>query len=60
MMRLPHVPAWWKARTAASLALRFVVFGLQGRQTLAMLRGIFSGLRRRPTAYRTDDPGLVG
>jgi rhamnosyltransferase len=50
MMRLPHVPAWWKARAGASLALRLVVFGLHGRQTLAIIRGVCAGLRRRARA----------
>lgn len=55
MMRLPHVPVWWKARASGSLALHLVVFGLHGRQTLAMLRGILAGLRGHPTAPRTND-----
>jgi rhamnosyltransferase len=48
MMRLPHIPLWWKVRTGGSLTLRFIVFSLHGHQTLALLRGIFAGLRRRP------------
>jgi rhamnosyltransferase len=47
MMRLPHIPLWWKVRTGGSLALRFIVFGLHRHQTLALLRGIFAGLHRR-------------
>jgi len=54
MMRLPHVPFWWKARTGGSLALRFVVFGLHGRQALALIRGVFSGLRGH-SGFRLQD-----
>jgi rhamnosyltransferase len=47
MMRLSHIPLWWKLRTGGSLALRLVVFGFRGSQSLALLRGIRAGLRRR-------------
>jgi rhamnosyltransferase len=48
MMRLPHVPLWWKARTAALIALRVVLGlsrGFRGPEVAAILRGIRSGLR---------------
>jgi rhamnosyltransferase len=48
MMRLPHVPLWWKARTAALIALRVVLGlsrGFRGPEVSAILRGIRSGLR---------------
>jgi rhamnosyltransferase len=50
MLRLPHMPVWWKARTGASLALRFVVSlgdGLRGAATTALLGGIRAGWRGR-------------
>lgn len=47
MMRLRHVPFWWKARTAGSLTLRLIVFGLNGGQARAILGGVLAGLRHR-------------
>ena len=50
MMRLPHVPFWWKTRTAAWMALRAVVslgFGRHGWEGPAIVRGILCGLRGR-------------
>jgi rhamnosyltransferase len=48
MMRLPHVPLWWKARAAALIALRLLLGlrgGFRGPEASAILRGIRSGLR---------------
>jgi len=48
MMRLPHVPLWWKARVAATLPLRLLADlagGGRRAQRTALLRGIAAGLR---------------
>jgi rhamnosyltransferase len=48
MMRLPHVPMWWKARTVALMALRVLIALIRrspGRERAAILRGIRAGLR---------------
>ncbi|HEY1795348.1 MAG TPA: hypothetical protein VGG57_04440 [Stellaceae bacterium] len=50
MMRLPHVPAWWKARAAAAIAIHLVfsiLRGFRGREVAAILRGLNAGLRQR-------------
>lgn len=50
MLRLPHVPGWWKARATVSLALRLALgCALPGRwpEASAIVRGIFAGLRRQ-------------
>jgi rhamnosyltransferase len=46
MMRLAHVPSWWKARTAALLMGRILV-GLGGLKTRAILHGIRAGIALR-------------
>jgi len=48
MMRLPHVPLWWKARTAGLMALRMLTVSIRrspSRERAAILRGIRAGLR---------------
>lgn len=50
MMRLPHVPAWWKARAAATIAIHLafsILRGFRGREIGAILRGVNAGLRHR-------------
>jgi rhamnosyltransferase len=50
MMRLPHVPGWWKRHAAAVIAAHLicgVVRGFRGREIAAILRGIGAGLRQR-------------
>jgi rhamnosyltransferase len=50
MMRLPHVPAWWKARAGATIAIHLVfsiLRGFRGREIAAILRGFNAGLRHR-------------
>lgn len=50
MMRLPHIPGWWKARAAASITIHLafsILRGFRGREVAAILRGVNAGLRRR-------------
>jgi len=50
MMRLPHIPGWWKARAAASIAIHLVfsiLRGFRGREVAAIVRGLNAGLRHR-------------
>jgi rhamnosyltransferase len=50
MMRLPHVPLWWKARAAATIAIHLVfsiLRGFRGREVVAILRGIHAGFHHR-------------
>jgi rhamnosyltransferase len=50
MMRLSHVPPWWKARIAALLLLRIVLSVARrrpGLEALALLRGARDGWRGR-------------
>jgi rhamnosyltransferase len=50
MMRLPHVPAWWKLRAAAAIAIHLafsILRGFRGREVAAILRGVNDGLRHR-------------
>lgn len=50
MMRLPHVPGWWKLRAAAAIAVHLVFSILRGfrcREVAAILRGVNAGLRHR-------------
>jgi rhamnosyltransferase len=48
MLRLPHVPLWWKARIAALLSLRLILSALsrQWAEARAIVRGVRAGLRR--------------
>jgi rhamnosyltransferase len=67
MMRLAHVPLWWKARVSAVMALRLIVslvIGRGGTDALAILRGIGAGLRQRlgappSSGCRTSAPGAI-
>lgn len=50
MMRMPHVPAWWKARAAATIAVHLLFSlarGFRGREAAAILGGLGAGLRHR-------------
>lgn len=50
MMRLPHVPGWWKLRAAAAIAIHLgfsILRGFRSREVVAILRGVNAGLRHR-------------
>jgi rhamnosyltransferase len=61
MMRLPHVPRWWKLRAAATIAIHLVfsvLRGFRGREVAAILQGVNAGLRLRlgPPADPRPEP----